>query len=62
MEGLVGMIGEVIEWKENKGKIKIRGEIWKAETTRGNNNLSKGTKVRVVNTLGLTLIVEPIQT
>ena len=62
MEGLVGMIGEVIEWEENKGKIKIRGEIWKAETTRGNNNLSKGTKVRVVDTLGLTLIVEPIQT
>jgi len=62
IDGLVGMIGEVIEWKENKGKIKIRGEIWKAETTRGNNNLSKGTKVRVVNTLGLTLIVEPIQT
>ncbi|WP_461834555.1 NfeD family protein [Desulfothermus sp.] len=62
IEGIVGMIGEVIEWKENKGKIKIRGEIWKAETTRGNTNLSKGTKVRVVDTLGLTLIIEPIQT
>lgn len=57
---MIGKIGEVIEWEGNKGKIKVRGEIWKAETTRGNNNLSKGMKVRVVGTLGLTLIVEPI--
>ncbi len=60
IDGMIGKIGEVIEWEGNKGKIKVRGEIWKAETTRGNNNLSKGMKVRVVGTLGLTLIVEPI--
>ncbi len=59
IEGMIGSLGEVIEWSENRGKVKIRGEIWNAETTRGNTNLEKGTKVKVVGNIGLTLIVEP---
>ena len=59
IEGMIGQLGEVLEWKENKGKIKVRGEIWNAETTRG-NILSPGLKVKVIGNIGLTLIVEPL--
>jgi membrane-bound serine protease (ClpP class) len=60
MEAMIGTIGEVIEWEDSRGKIRVRGEIWKAETTRVNSNLDKGTKVKVIGCEGLTLIIEPI--
>ncbi len=60
IEGMIGQLGEVLEWKGNKGKIKVRGEIWNAETTRG-NILSPGLEVKVIGNIGLTLIVEPLK-
>ncbi len=60
LESMVGRIGEVVEWDGNKGKIKVRGEIWKAQSLRGNSDLRKGTRVRVIACEGLTLIIEPV--
>lgn len=55
-EELVGMIGEVVEPLVPQGIIRIRGELWKAES-RDKNEIPVGNKVKVVGMEGLKLIV-----
>ena len=59
-EAMINSTGEVIEWEKHHGKIKIRGEIWKAECIEEDNNIQIGTKVKVVKQKGLTLIIKPL--
>jgi membrane-bound serine protease (ClpP class) len=58
-EGMVGERGEVIEDCRPRGRVKLRGEIWDAESEPG---AGAGETVRVVAVRGLTLEVEPIAT
>lgn len=58
-EGLVGEIGEVIEFLNPGGMIRIHGELWKAMSTQG--KIPKGMQVRVTRIDNLTLYVEPLQ-
>ncbi|MFQ6089596.1 MAG: nodulation protein NfeD, partial [Candidatus Methanofastidiosia archaeon] len=51
---LIGMKGVVIEDLEPEGKIKVRGEIWKA---RSDTKLNKGESVEVIDKKGFVLIV-----
>lgn len=46
-EGLVGLVGEVVEDLEPTGVVAVNGELWKAYWT-GSGTASKGTKVEVV--------------
>jgi membrane-bound serine protease (ClpP class) len=55
-EALIGAEGEALSWQEDKGRMRIRGEIWAARAAKP---LQPGTRVKVVARDGLVLIVEP---
>ena len=56
VEGLVGELGEVIARCAPEGRVRIRGEIWKARSERP---LEVGERARVTGVEGLLLNVEP---
>jgi len=56
--GMIGLEAEVREWKDNKGKVFVHGELWRAESDAP---LAAGDSVQVLSVKGLTLIVEPLQ-
>ena len=61
-EDVDAMIGTCCVAKERmapSGYVLVRGELWKAELTAGSRLVEKGERVRVRETRGLTLIVEP---
>ncbi len=51
---VVGIEGEVVEFSDGKGFAKVRGELWKIESS---DDLKRGDKVVVVGRDGLTLRV-----
>jgi membrane-bound serine protease (ClpP class) len=55
-EGFVGERGEVIEPCDPAGRVRVRGEIWRA---RSEQPLARGDRVKVAAVDGLTLVVEP---
>jgi membrane-bound serine protease (ClpP class) len=55
-EEMIGSAGEVVQWAGAKGRIRVRGEIWAAESAL---ILAEGQKVRVTGRTGLVLAVEP---
>jgi membrane-bound serine protease (ClpP class) len=58
IEGLAGDIGEVMEALSPIGIIKVRGEIWNAESLSG--TINKGEKVKIKEMKNLKLFVEKI--
>ncbi|MGC2340816.1 MAG: nodulation protein NfeD [Methyloceanibacter sp.] len=54
-EALLGAEGEAVAWMGRDGRVRIRGEIWRA---RASKPLKRGTRVKVVDRDGLVLIVE----
>ncbi len=54
-EEMLGLTGVAVDNLDPEGQIKIRGEIWKAESDQ---KVKKGEKVKVVDRRGLFLIVE----
>ena len=56
VEEMIGGSGNVVEWSGETGRVRIRGEIWRA---RGAEALGAGNRVRVVGIEGLTVVVEP---
>jgi membrane-bound serine protease (ClpP class) len=55
-EEMIGDIGQVIDWQEHDGTVRVRGEIWRA---RAMQSLAAGQRVRVDRLDGLTLVVKP---
>jgi membrane-bound serine protease (ClpP class) len=55
-EELIGAEGEALSWQDDKGRIRIKGEIWAARAARPPR---PGIRVKVVARDGLVLIVEP---
>jgi membrane-bound serine protease (ClpP class) len=55
-EEMLGSLGTVIEWQDDRGRILVHGEVWSA---RAGASLAKGDSVRIVRREGLTLFVEP---
>jgi membrane-bound serine protease (ClpP class) len=55
-EEMIGNVGEVVQWTGSKGRVRVRGEIWAAESPL---ILTEGQKVRVASRTGLVLAVEP---
>jgi membrane-bound serine protease (ClpP class) len=55
-EEMIGAVGEVVHWQGGQGRVRVRGEVWAAESTA---MLAVGQKVRVVSRTGLILAVEP---
>jgi membrane-bound serine protease (ClpP class) len=56
-EAMIGLEGEVIDWGEEKGRIRVHGELWAARAPQA---LAPGTRVRVDSRDGLTLRVLPL--
>jgi membrane-bound serine protease (ClpP class) len=54
-EEMIGIRGEVVEWSDGRGSIRVHGEIWSA---RGEEALHPRDAVHVVGRDGLTLVVE----
>jgi membrane-bound serine protease (ClpP class) len=55
-EEMIGSVGEVVGWTGSRGRVRVRGEIWAAESVL---ILAEGQKVRVTGRSGLVLAVEP---
>jgi membrane-bound serine protease (ClpP class) len=55
-EALLGAEAQAISWDGAEGRIRIKGEIWRAHAKAP---LQPGTRVKVVGRDGLVLIVEP---
>ena len=61
IEGKVGKVTHTIEPLDNKGQVKVNGEIWSAKT-EDNSKIEKGTQVEILKIDGVKLIVKPIST
>src|SRR5262245_17054891 len=55
-EEMIGSMGKVVDWAQDRGHVLVCGETWAARSSQ--DRLAKGQKVRVVGRTGLTLEVE----
>jgi membrane-bound serine protease (ClpP class) len=55
-ETLIGMLAEVVEPCQPDGRVRLRGELWKARASRP---AKIGARVRVTEVVGLTVHVTP---
>jgi membrane-bound serine protease (ClpP class) len=55
-EAMLGAEGEVVEWHGEEGRVRVKGEIWRARALRP---LQPAARIRVVSRENLTLTVEP---
>lgn len=55
-EALLGAAGEALSWQGEEGRVRIKGEIWRA---RAVGPLKPGIRVKVIAREGLVLVVEP---
>jgi membrane-bound serine protease (ClpP class) len=56
-EAMIGAEGDTVEWRGSEGRIRVKGEIWRA---RAGRPMRPGDPVRVVAREGLILTVEPM--
>ncbi|MCF8108862.1 MAG: nodulation protein NfeD [Desulfohalobiaceae bacterium] len=57
-QSMQGLPATVLEWSDGQGRIRVRGEIWKARSADG-TSLNPNDRVRISGADGLTLIVRP---
>ena len=58
-EVMIGMQGIAQDRLAPEGYVQIRGELWRAELMGGGPPVEEGAAVRVRETRGLTLLVQP---
>jgi membrane-bound serine protease (ClpP class) len=56
-EALLGAEGEAVAWEGEEGRVRVRGEIWRA---RSSGALDAGARVKVIDRDGLVLVVAPV--
>ncbi|MFW5792220.1 MAG: NfeD family protein [Desulfohalobiaceae bacterium] len=56
-EAMIGLVGQVLEWENSRGRVRVHGEIWNARS-RDDATLKPGDIVRIRDIQGLVLIVE----
>jgi membrane-bound serine protease (ClpP class) len=57
-EAMTGASGEVVDWHQTDGEVRIVGTIWKAKSSTA-YILKKGDRIKVLKVDGLCLIIEP---
>jgi len=57
-EALIGATGETVSWQGDEGRVRVKGEIWRA---RAAAPLADGSRIKVVSRDGLVLLVESIR-
>lgn len=55
-QAMLGLAAEVLDWAEDHGQARVRGEIWAA---RSDAELAPGSRAVVIGREGLTLILAP---
>jgi membrane-bound serine protease (ClpP class) len=55
-EALLGAEGETLFWQGAEGRVRVRGEVWRA---RAKGPLEPGMRVKVIAREGLVVVVEP---
>ncbi len=55
-EQMIGGRGDVLQWRDRSGRVRVHGERWKAVSSAA---LRPGQRIRVTALEGLTLTVEP---
>jgi membrane-bound serine protease (ClpP class) len=55
-EALIGAGGEAVAWEQTEGRVRVKGEIWRARAVQP---LQPGTRIKVIDREGLVLVVEP---
>lgn len=58
-EGLIGEEADIIEWHGDSGRVRVMGELWRAESDSPFSALP-GESVRISRMDDLTLTVEPL--
>lgn len=56
-EAMLGAEGEAVEWQGEEGRVRVKGEIWRARAPRP---LEPGSRIKVVGRKDLILTVEPM--
>ncbi len=56
-EALLGAEGEAVSWQGEEGRVRVKGEIWRARAARP---VPAGSRIKVIGRQGLVLTVEPI--
>jgi membrane-bound serine protease (ClpP class) len=56
-EALIGADGEAVSWQGDEGRVRVRGEIWRA---RADAPLAIGSSVKIIKRDGLVLLVRSI--
>jgi membrane-bound serine protease (ClpP class) len=56
-EALIGAEGEAVFWQGGEGRVRVKGEIWRA---RADAPLHDGSRVKIVKRDGLVLFVDSI--
>lgn len=59
IDELLGLTGETLSVLDPLGQLQINGEVWTAESVKG--EINKGELVKVIKVKGLTLFVEPFE-
>lgn len=59
VEEMKAAIGDVLNWSQGQGEVRVTGEIWKASAASPEFIINTGDRVRVVEIDGLRLIVKP---
>lgn len=57
-EALIGATGETVSWQGDEGRVRVKGEIWRA---RADAPLADGSRIKVISRDGLILFVETIR-
>jgi membrane protein implicated in regulation of membrane protease activity len=57
---LEGAKGRVVDRIAPSGRVRVSGELWRAELAHGAPGIERGEAVRVKARRGLTLLVEPL--
>jgi len=57
-EALIGATGETVSWQGDEGRVRVKGEIWRA---RAAAPVADGSRIKVVSRDGLVLLVESIR-
>lgn len=60
VDGIHGALGVVTQPLVPSGYVRLGSELWKAELVCGSGTAPVGSEIRVVDSRGLTLIVEPV--
>ncbi len=57
--GMEGAAGEALERIDPVGRVRVSGQLWRAELAHGSRPVASGETVKVQGRRGLTLRVEP---